>query len=83
MATVIPEGDLIRSVYTDDYMRAYSFFKDEAFEQCIQAAKHNLNNATLPLVYQMKYHILIGCAEDDFFVGEVCCQRVLLAVVLY
>ena len=80
MATVIPEGELLRSVYTDEYIRAYSFFEEGVWEQCIEAAKYNLRNATLPLVHQMKNHILIGCAEDDWDAGEVCRQPILLTM---
>lgn len=52
--------------YSKEYLEAVDFFELSLFDECIQAAKVNLANPTLPRYHQLKNLILIISALDDW-----------------
>ena len=68
---VISEDERSASKRLNNYIEAYCLLLNGAFEKCIEAAKRNPDDPTLLRWQQMKNHILIACAEEDWHASEV------------
>lgn len=61
-----------QSIYTTRSLDAVARLQADDFERCIQLAKDNLTDPTLPRYYRMKNLLLVASSEDDWYVAERC-----------
>ncbi|KAK5164554.1 uncharacterized protein LTR77_009760 [Saxophila tyrrhenica] len=65
-----PEPEEFVNKYTLDYMEAQELFQSDSFEECIEAAKYNLTDRTLPRYFKMRNRMLIIAASEDWDEAE-------------